>query len=87
MAWQADGEGVTVMTDKGRYRADALVLSVGAWLPNLMPSLPLQVERQVMFWFRPKRNGDRFAPDRCPIFIVEFAPSRFFYGFPDLARA
>jgi sarcosine oxidase len=85
-AWQADGEGVMVMTDKGRYRADALVLSVGSWLPNLMPSLPLQVERQVMFWFRPKRNGDRFAPDRCPIFIVEFAPSRFFYGFPDLGE-
>jgi sarcosine oxidase len=86
MAWQADGEGVMVMTDKGRYRADALVLSVGSWLPNLMPSLPLQVERQVMFWFRPKRNGDRFAPDRCPIFIVEFASSRFFYGFPDLGE-
>ncbi|MFA0732740.1 MAG: hypothetical protein HZLCBSQH_001623 [Candidatus Fervidibacterota bacterium] len=85
-AWQADGEGVTVMTNKGHYRADALVLSAGAWLPDLMPSLPLRVERQVMFWFRPKRNKGLFAPDRCPIFIVEFAPSRFFYGFPDLGE-
>jgi len=86
MEWRTDGRGVTVITDKGRYRADALVLSVGAWFPSLMPSLPLQVERQVMFWFRPKGDGNRFAPEGCPIFIVEFAPSRFFYGFPDLGE-
>ena len=36
-----------------------------------------------MCWFKPTRS-DLFAPGNCPIFIWEFEPGRFFYGFPDL---
>src|SRR5689334_22309624 len=50
-------------------------------LPNLQ--LPLAVERQVLFWFGPLRR-EVFTPERCPIFIWENAPHKYFYGFPDL---
>jgi sarcosine oxidase len=52
----------------------------------LLPAqnLPLTVERQVLYWFRPVSRLDFFGPDRLPIFIRQYAPDRFFYGFPDL---
>ncbi|MEM7275698.1 MAG: N-methyl-L-tryptophan oxidase [Actinomycetota bacterium] len=46
--------GVTVVTDRTRYRADRAVLATGPWLPELadqtdIPSLA--VTRQTVFWF------------------------------------
>src|SRR5206468_7078539 len=35
-AWSADGAGVAVSTARGRYRAERLVLSAGAWMPGLL---------------------------------------------------
>jgi glycine/D-amino acid oxidase-like deaminating enzyme len=38
--WEAmPGGGVEVTTDKGRYKADKLVLSSGAWLHKQVPEL------------------------------------------------
>lgn len=82
--WRAGEDGVEVITERGRYSADRMVWCLGAWLPAWLPAAPLWVERQVMFWFRPARDAENFAPGRCPIYIVEFAPERSFYGFPDL---
>jgi sarcosine oxidase len=47
-------------------------------------TLPLSVERQVLFWFQPLSHPERFQPQACPIYIWEYEPNRFFYGFPDL---
>ncbi|MGI9180967.1 MAG: N-methyl-L-tryptophan oxidase [Longimicrobiaceae bacterium] len=82
--WRPTGEGVEVLTPWDRYHADALVLAVGAWLPGLMPWLPLEVARQVLHWLRPARDAEAFAPERCPVFLWETAPGRIFYGIPDL---
>jgi sarcosine oxidase len=94
--WAASREGVRVKTGNTEYTAEKLVISAGAWLPHLVPSLrtSLQVERQVLFWFAPggavagTKIGDpdsaRFAPEHCPIFICEHGPGHYFYGFPDL---
>jgi sarcosine oxidase len=86
-AWEADGEGVRVITSNGFYQADRLLLTAGAWMRRLVPdlALPLTVERQVMFWFEPT-HPESFNPDRCPIYIWEYAADRFFYGFPDLGE-
>lgn len=84
--WRADGDGVEVVTDRGRYSADRMVWCLGAWLPTWLPAAPLWVERQVMFWFCPARDAEHFTPDRCPVYIVEFAPGDFFYGFPELGK-
>jgi sarcosine oxidase len=85
-SWEPKDGGIRVFTSKGIYLARHLLLSAGAWLSSLVPDLqfPLSVERQVLCWFEPASDAELFRPDRCPIFIFEYAPSRFFYGFPDL---
>lgn len=74
--------GVTAITPSGRFEADALVLSVGPWLPRIAPVASAQIERQVMLWFRPRDRG-RFTPDRFPVFLWETSGG-VFYGVPDL---
>jgi sarcosine oxidase len=87
-SWQTDGAGVEVKTSNATYRADLLLLAAGPWIKNLLPelSLPLIVERQTICWFEPTANAGYFHPDRCPINLWEYAPDRFFYGFPDLGQ-
>jgi sarcosine oxidase len=84
--WQANNGRVRVVTAANEFEAGQLVFSAGAWVQSLLPELrlPFKVERQVMFWLETK--GDLFGPDRCPIFIGEHEPHRFFYGFPDLGQ-
>lgn len=84
--WEPLGKCARVLTDSDSYTANHLVLSPGAWMTGLLPAqnLPLTVERQVLFWFRPLSDLEFFAPDRLPIFIRQYAHDRFFYGFPDL---
>ncbi len=87
-SWRADANGVAVETSAARYRAERLLLAAGPWLRELVrdPHLPLTVERQVVFWFQPRRSPDLFSPERLPVFLWEFAPGRLFYGLPDLGR-
>jgi sarcosine oxidase len=84
--WESFGKGVRVFTDANSYTANHLVLSPGAWMNSLLPesSLPLTVERQVLYWFKPAANLEMFRPDQFPIFIRQYTYDRFFYGFPDL---
>jgi sarcosine oxidase len=58
--------------------ATKVVLSAGPWLPNLVPGLPLKVERQVVFWFEPKRTA------AVPLFVWERGES-VFYSIPDVS--
>jgi sarcosine oxidase len=84
LSWEAPEGGVRVETPKGSYQAERLVVSPGAWAPRLLADLdlPLEVTRQVMFWFEPKGGLDPFHPDRFPIFIWEPDDGNMFYGFP-----
>ncbi len=84
--WDADGSGVQVQTRMGTYRAERLVIAAGAWVTRLVPDLPVQVERQVIVWFEPRSNPQAFRPGHLPVFIVEHAPGKQFYGLPDLGE-
>jgi sarcosine oxidase len=86
LRWTTSGGGVSVETATGRYDAARLVVSAGAWAPELVPGLPvpLQVERQVMLWFQPSGDASLFEPERCPVAMIEYAPDRIFYSLPDL---
>jgi sarcosine oxidase len=83
-AWRADGGGVEVRSASGSWSAHRLVIAAGAWLPPLLPDLPLTVERQVLHWFEPRRDAAAFAPEVCPISLWEVENGRIFYAFPDL---
>lgn len=83
--WRPDGDGFVVATRARDYRASRVVLSAGPWIGQLLPraGVPFTVERAVQCWFRPATRPELFAPDRLPVFIVEWARNRFFYGLPD----
>jgi sarcosine oxidase len=84
LSWEATGSGVRVETPIDSYEAERLVISPGAWAPRLLADLglPLEVTRQVMFWFEPVDGLDLFLPERFPIFIWEPDDGNMFYGFP-----
>jgi len=69
-SWSPDGDGVVVRTAKGVYRAKKLVLTAGAWLPEIVPQLQAvtTVERQVIAWF--EVDDEQRFKDNFPISII-----------------
>ena len=88
LRWEPDGDGVRVFTKLNAYHSRSLLLSAGPWINSLLPdlNLPLSVERQVLCWFQPRSNPERFEPQRCPVYLWQYGPDSFFYGFPDLGH-
>jgi sarcosine oxidase len=80
--WKVGRGGVRVRTDRGRYEAERLVLTAGAWSGKLEGALArvAKPERQVMLWTQPRRP-ERFRVGAFPVFNME-APEGRFYGFP-----
>jgi len=78
--WRSTAGGLEIRTTRDRYAASQLILATGAWLPALVPGLPLWVERQVLCWFEPRARPESFAPDRCPIYLFQIAPDWSLYG-------
>jgi sarcosine oxidase len=83
LEWRESPHGVEVLTGRGRYASDALVLAAGPWMPDFLPEAPLSVERQVMLWFEPLYAADSMRPPHCPVFLVDCGAETF-YGIPDL---
>jgi len=86
VSWKATGDSVEVRTAQGTYVAGTLVLCAGPWMADLLPGLgvPLSVERNVLYWFRPTTDLALFAPGKFPVFLIEYEPGKLFYGFPAL---
>ncbi|MEO8681567.1 MAG: N-methyl-L-tryptophan oxidase, partial [Vicinamibacterales bacterium] len=85
--WAAgpDGAGVRVTTTRQTVEARTLVIAPGAWAPSLfkLASVPLEVERQVLYWFNPVAGSLPFSRDRFPIYIWDQGEGVQFYGFPE----
>lgn len=83
--WKRNGSGIRLETTGGVVECRKAVFSAGPWLPALLggSSLPLSIERQIMYWFEPIADPAQFGPDRCPVFIWEYARDRLFYGIAD----
>ncbi len=60
----------TVVTSKGNFTADKIIVAAGAWLPELLPNLNLNlsITLESGVFFRPK-NLAMFMPERFPLFI------------------
>ena len=58
---EPDGDGVTVHTDGGAWRADTVVVAAGGWIGPLLDGLvrlpPLTVTQQQVFYFEPRTAG------------------------------
>ncbi|MCH9010886.1 MAG: N-methyl-L-tryptophan oxidase [Chloroflexi bacterium] len=81
--WSATSSGVHVTTGTGKYEAERLVVTAGAWTESMLPALRgLAVpERQVLAWFEPKKP-EIFQPATFPVFNVVVDEGRY-YGFPE----
>lgn len=82
VSWTATPGRVTVRTARGRYDADRLVITPGAWAPHMLADLelPLNVQRQVLHWFAPIGGVTPFV--RQPVFVWQSDPHHQLYGFP-----
>jgi sarcosine oxidase len=83
--WEAKNGGIAIRTTKGSYMANFGIFASGPWLTELLPDLklPLQCERQTVFWYEPKGDSAMFRPSRMPIFMWQTKSSSYFYGIPD----
>lgn len=86
LEWTAspDGSRVRVTTTRQTIEAGTLVIAPGAWAPALfkIESVPLEVERQVLYWFNPVGGSAPYDADRFPIYIWDQGEGVQFYGFP-----
>ncbi|EAQ96306.2 N-methyl-L-tryptophan oxidase [Congregibacter litoralis] len=81
LSFQSTGAGVEVQTNRGKYSADRLVLTAGAWAPQLLPAVAeaanLHVTRKVLAWY-PIQAA---LPAPTSTFFIE-RPHGSYYGFP-----
>jgi len=66
---------------------DAVVVAAGPWTPELIPWIPLKIERQVHAWLSIARDASWFAPEQFPVFIRQTEQFGDVYGFPTLDGA
>ncbi|HEX9206623.1 MAG TPA: N-methyl-L-tryptophan oxidase [Steroidobacteraceae bacterium] len=82
LGWDPVPGGVRVRTVDDDYAAGTVIVSAGAWLGELLPSLQAlaRPERQVLGWFDPF-VPEYFEPGNFPVFNVAVEEGRY-YGFP-----
>ena len=84
IGWEKKTGEFEVRTSRERYTAEKVVVCAGAWTGKMLGGvIPLQVERQVLFWFDPGGRAS-FSPERMPVFIMEEGGHHYFYGIPDV---
>ena len=101
-AWRAEGSTVLVETDRASYSTSRLIITAGAWAGQLLAqlSIPLEVRRKPLYWFRPRTNI-YLSAQGCPAFLYDlenwdlekrgreslFASPGCYYGFPQIDSA
>ena len=89
LSWRADGDGVAVTTAHGTYRADRLIITTGAWMPEVLGALgvQLQIERLTLHWFAERAGGPAFGPASAPVLVVADAETHATAIFPTVDGA
>ncbi|MBV9262315.1 MAG: N-methyl-L-tryptophan oxidase, partial [Pseudolabrys sp.] len=75
---------VEVVTDRGSYRGDNIVVAAGPWIPEVLPqrSALFTIRRQLLAWFRITKDAALYAPDRFPVWYWQIPRDKAIYGFP-----
>jgi sarcosine oxidase len=84
--WERHFASIAVRVEDETLYAESLIICAGPWLGRVLENmhLPLQVERNVMHWFDPVGDSERFGPDSLPIYVLERRAAPVFYGIPYL---
>ncbi|MFG2791796.1 N-methyl-L-tryptophan oxidase [Streptomyces sp. NPDC048419] len=72
--------GVRLHTPHSSLTARQVVLAAGAWLPALLPGLPLQTVRMPLTWFRELEADSGFDAESFPSFRRELDDGRILWG-------
>ncbi|WP_254512749.1 N-methyl-L-tryptophan oxidase [Anatilimnocola floriformis] len=82
--WDAKPGAVTVHTNQGDFHAARLIVTAGAWSPELLgcPQLSLRVLRKHLYWFAAPRPEHQ-ASAGAPTFLYDL-PHGCFYGLPSI---
>jgi sarcosine oxidase len=72
--------GVRLHAAQYALTARQVVLTAGAWLPALLPGVPLQTFRMPLTWFRPLEPDGDFDLDSFPLFQRELDDGRILWG-------
>ena len=86
LGWHVGDDGVcAVETDQGKYFANRLVITGGAWASELLPDLQLglKVVQKQQHWFQLDRV-DQKIQNEFPCFLLEQDDGKCFYGFPEI---
>jgi len=80
---------VEVHTSKATYTANKVIVTGGAWIPKLLGDEHarwFKIYRQMLCWFQPARNQERYTPQQFPVFIwiTGNQPRDMMYGFPQI---
>ena len=83
--WETDVP--TVRTENGQFHGRKVVVTAGAWAGTLLAELdlPLTVTKQQVCYYQPT-DGNRFEPDRFPVFTESTPEGEFIYGIPAFGR-
>ncbi len=78
-----NAEGVLVTTRDGALQARHVIVTTGAWVDQLLPSLKsvTHIERQVLHWFKDPTGAFRHEAGFRP-FAIQTNEGNLFYGFP-----
>ena len=84
--WSKKSNYYLVETNLGNYKTEKLVFSSGACITKLIPTLklPIKIERQVLFWFSPRKNPDKFKSINMPNSDWDLDNGLSFYTMPNL---
>lgn len=85
VAWRISGNKIEVDTTDGAYTADKLIITAGAWAPNILPQLTttLKVTRQTLAWLWPE-DREPFELYKFPCWMMDDDKAGLMYGFPVL---
>jgi sarcosine oxidase len=87
LGFEPSAHGVRVTTERGAYETERLIVTAGAWMPQLIGARYAKlftIRRQVLFWFAVNGPIAPFQPGNFPVFIWELqGPERGIYGFPN----
>ena len=84
--WSVKDNGdVRVSTQDGNFVAKRLIISAGAWTPELLPNLDLglSILQKQQHWF-PLDRVDQKIENNFPCFLLEQDNGSCFYGFPEI---
>jgi sarcosine oxidase len=83
--WSHEGNVITVITDRGKFICDRLIITAGSWTSKVTPALAtrLKVTRQVLAWVDITER-EAFSLGKFPCWFIQDPGRGMYYGFPAL---